>query len=116
MGLQKLQKMVSTELEVAQKYYQILSVLNDLKLSEGDIQLIAYVAIKGNLSDEGVREEFCKEYSTSNATINNMVYRLKKKHIFQKEGSKIFVNPVLTSLSFKEEVTLLIKLNVEIKL
>ena len=110
MDIQRLSKEVGTQFEVAQKYYQVLSVLNGLQLAEGEIQLIAYTAIKGNITDFDFRKEFCDTYKTTIATINNMVYRLKKKNIFHKKGKLIFVNPALTKLSFDKSMVLVINI------
>jgi hypothetical protein len=45
--VQRLKKEVSTDIELAIKYYSILSVINNLNLTEREIQLISFTAIKG---------------------------------------------------------------------
>lgn len=115
MEIQRLSKPVNDQYGAAQKYYQILSVLNDLYLSEGEIQLIAFAAIKGDITDSDIRKEFCERYDTTVATINNMVWRLKKKSVIIKKGKKLYVNPALTKLSFEESITLVITLPLTIK-
>lgn len=112
MDVQHLNKPVKTQYESAQKYYQILSVLNNLELAESEIQLIAFTAIKGNITDPDNRKEFCEKANTTVATINNMVYRLKKKNIIHKAGKMLFVNPALTQLNFKEPISLVIGITV----
>lgn len=108
MDVQRLNKSVEDQYGAAQKYYQILSVLNDLHLSEGEIQLIAFAAIKGNITDSEIRKEFCEKYDTTIATINNMIWRLKKKALFHKKGRTLFVNPLITKLDFNKDLTLII--------
>ena len=110
MDVQRLSKAVADPYGAAHKYYQILSVLNDLYLSEGEIQLVAFGAIRGDLTDSDIRKEFCEKYKTTVATINNMVWRLKKKNVIVKTGKKLFINPALTKLKFDKSITLVITL------
>jgi hypothetical protein len=112
MIVQKLKKKVSNEYDRAEKYYSILSCINDLKLTEREIQLVAYTAVKGNITYANVREEFCKKYNTSSATINNIISKLKKLKIFIKEDSKVRVNPVIV-IDFKKELVIQTKLSDE---
>lgn len=109
MDTQRLNKVVADPYAVAHKYYQILSVLNDLYLADGEIQLVAFAAIKGNISDLSIREEYCDRYRTTIATINNVVHRLKKKErkqILIKEGKRIFVNPAINKMDFSQGIGL----------
>ena len=46
MIIQKLKKDVYTDIELAEKYYSILSAINNLHLTEREIQLISFTAIK----------------------------------------------------------------------
>lgn len=107
--VQKLKKNVDTDLQLAEKYYSILSVINNLKLTEREIQLIAFTSIKGNITYGNVREEFCKLHKTTSPTINNIISKLKRYGIFIKEAGKVKVNPVIV-MDFKNDVTLEIKL------
>jgi hypothetical protein len=112
MILQKLVKKTDNEYKRAEYYYSILSAINDLKLTEREIELIAYTAIKGNITYANVREEFCRNYKTTGATINNIISKLKKIKIFIKEDGKVKVNPMIV-LDFKKPVVLQITLNDE---
>ena len=109
MIVQRLKLDVSTDMELAEKYYSILSAINNLHLTEREIQLIAFTAIKGNITFANVREEFCKTYKSTSPTINNIVSKLKKIGIFIKESVKVKVNPII-SIDFKKDLTLDIKL------
>jgi hypothetical protein len=95
---------------LAEKYYSILSAINDLKLTQREVQLIAYTAVSGNMSYKHIREEFCTKYNTTNPTINNIISKLKRMNVFVKDGSKIKVNPVIL-LDFSNNVVLEIRLN-----
>ena len=109
MEIQKMGKKIPDKYAAARVYYQIISAINELKLAKGEIQLVAYAAIKGNISDASIREEYCEKYGTTMATINNIVNRLKKeeyKHVILKKGKRIFVNPAITQLDFEQEICL----------
>lgn len=103
--VQKLKRIVETDLQLAEKYYSILSAINNLNLTQGEIQLIAFTAIKGNITYANVREEFCKMHNTTSPTINNIISKLKKIGIFVKEAGKVKVNPIIV-IDFNKDLTL----------
>lgn len=103
--LQRLRKVVPTDIQLAEKYYSILSAVNSLHLTQREIQLIAFTSIKGNITYANVREEFCKLHNTTSPTINNIISKLKKIGIFIKEGGKVKINPMIV-IDFKKDVTL----------
>jgi len=109
MIVQRLKKDVSTDIELAIKYYSILSAINNLHLTEREIQLISFTAIKGNITYANVREEFCKTYNSTSPSINNIISKLKRIGIFIKENGKVKVNPVI-SIDFTKDLILEIKL------
>lgn len=107
--VQKLRKMDDEHLSKAERYYSILSAVNGLKLTEREIQLIAFAAVRGNISYGNIRKDFCEKYNTSSATINNIISKLKKINVLVKEGGKVKVNGVIT-LDFTKDVKLEITL------
>jgi len=109
MIVQRLKKDVSTDIQLAEKYYSILSAINNLHLTEREIQLISFTAVKGNITYANVREEFCKTYNSTSPSINNIISKLKKVGIFIKENGKVKVNPIIV-IDFKKDLTLEIKL------
>jgi len=109
MIVQRLKKIVDSDMEIAMKYYSILSAINNLNLTEREIQLISFTAIKGNITYANVREEFCKTYNSTSPSINNIISKLKKIGIFIKENGKVKVNPII-SIDFTKDITLEIKL------
>lgn len=96
-------KIDKPSLEIAQKYYAIISAVNDLYLTQRELQLIAFTAIRGNMSYANIREDFCQLYNSSNPTINNIISKLKKKNVLVKDGDKVKVNPIL-ALDFKKNI------------
>ncbi len=107
--VQKLRKKENDVFSLAERYYTILSAVNDLHLTEREIQLIAFTAVKGNISYANIREEFCNKHNTSSATINNIISKLKKIGVLIKDGTKVKVNPVII-LDFNKNISLEIKL------
>lgn len=103
--VQRLKKAEADVFAVAQRYYTILSAINDLYLTEREIQLVGFTAIRGNISYKNIREEFCQKYNSSAPTINNIISKLKKMGVLVKDGSKIKVNPVIT-LNFENDIKL----------
>lgn len=106
---QKLKNKSEDKYLLAEKYYSILSAVNNLKLTQREIQLIAFTAIRGNISYANIRKEFCEKYDSTSPTINNIISKLKKLGIFIKDGTKVKVNPVII-LPFDKDITLEIKL------
>jgi hypothetical protein len=94
---------------MAEKYYSVLSTINNLKLTQREVQLVAFTAIRGNISYSSIREDFCKKYNSTSPTINNIISKLKRIGVFVKDGSKIKVNPVII-LNFSNDITLEVKM------
>ena len=107
--VQRLKKSVKDDIALAEKYYRILSSINDLKLTNREVQLIAFAAIKGNISYANIRQEFCTIYDSTSPAINNIISKLKRIGVFIKDGSKIKVNSVII-LPFSNNITLEMKI------
>jgi hypothetical protein len=107
--VQKFLRKVEDDYAMAEKYYSLLSTVNDLKLTTREVQLVAFTAIRGNISYSSIREDFCKKYDSTSPTINNIISKLKKIGVFVKDGSKIKVNPVII-LPFSNNLKLEIKI------
>jgi len=109
MIVQKFLRNVGDDYVMAEKYYSMLSTINDLKLTTREVQLIAFAAIHGNISYSNIREEFCLKYNSTSPTINNIISKLKRIGVFVKDGTKIKVNPVIL-LPFDQNITLELKI------
>jgi hypothetical protein len=110
MVLQKIRRVEKDEFAIAEKYYSLLSAVNNLHLTNREVQLLAFTAIRGNISYASNRKEFCEKHDTTSPTINNIISKLKKINVLVKDGSKVKVNPVILLPFEKEDVTLEIKL------
>ena len=107
--VQKMKSVSDDSYKLAEKYYSILSAVNSLKLTQREIQLVAFTAIKGNISYANIRKEFCEKYNSTGPSINNIISKLKKINVLVKDGTKIKVNPVII-LDFTKDVMLAINL------
>ena len=107
--VQRLKKSAKDDIALAEKYYRILSSVNDLKLTNREVQLIAFAAIKGNISYANIRQEFCTIYNSTSPAINNIISKLKKMGVFVKDGTKVKVNPLIL-LNFEKDIILQISL------
>ena len=107
--VQRLKTSIEGSIAMAEKYYRILSAVNSLKLTKREIQLIAFAAIKGNISYANIRKEFCETYDSTSPAINNIISKLKKMGIFVKDGTKVKVNPIIL-LNFEKDIVLQITL------
>lgn len=99
--------MVSRDVSLAERYYSLVSALNQLQLTEREIQLMAFMAMSG--AEKFDRREFCEKYGTTQATVNNMVAKLRKRNILVKSKNAVIVNPLI-SLDFSKDVQLEIRL------
>lgn len=107
--VQKIRKSYS-QMDMAIAYYSTISVLNNLNLTQRELQLLAFTAIRGSITNPAAREDFCQIYKTSQATINNLISKLRKMRLFIKEQNKIKVNTAI-ALDFTSPVLLQITLN-----
>jgi len=107
--VQRLKTSIGDVIPMAEKYYKILSAVNELNLTKREIQLIAFAAIKGNISYANIRKEFCELYNSTSPAINNIISKLKKMGIFVKDGTKVKVNPIIL-LNFEKDIVLQITL------
>ena|SRR5688572_10379066 len=103
--IQKIGLKEQNALSMAKRYYSLLSAMSNISLTEREIQLIAFTAVRGNISYSTNREEFCTLYKSSSPTINNIISKLKKLGLLVKEGGKIKVNP-LYLLDFNNNLVL----------
>lgn len=115
MIVKKLNKKEDSKLNLYIRYYNVLSVMDNWNLSEREVQLMAFAAVKGNITYADIKEEFCKLFKSSNPTINNIVSKLgekNKRFLFVKDGDKVKINPKLL-LGEDKELGIVITLKYE---
>lgn len=99
-----------SSMDVAIKYYSILSSINSLSLTQREIQLLAFIATRGSISSGGAKESFKELYGSPKASIGNMVWRLTKKGMLTRRDRKIVLHPQL-ALDFNYSIVLNLTLN-----
>jgi len=107
--VQKISLKEESKLAIAQRYYNVLSAISTTPLTRREIQLMAFTAIRGNISYSNNKQDFCELYKSSSPTINNIIFKLKKLGLLIKDGGKIKVNPRFL-LDFDKDIILQISL------
>jgi len=98
-----------SEMELAIKWYSIISTLNNFKWAPLEIKLLAYTAIKGDISSGGKRVAFCQLYNISKNSLGNVIWKLTKKFYLLRVDGKIKVHPDLM-MNFENDIVLQLNL------
>ena len=82
--------------DIAISYFQLLSAWNNFKLSEGEIKLLAHIAL-----NKGIVSGFCKisyveNHNSSIAAIDNTISKLKKKKLLVKKDNTVLLDSRIT--------------------
>lgn len=109
LSIQVLRREFKEPLEKAIKYYAIMSIWSNLELTEREVQLLAYTAIRGTISSISSKEEFSRLFHSSPATINNMISRLFPMGLLIKAHGKYKVNEQI-NLDFSKNLVIGFKL------
>jgi hypothetical protein len=88
---------------LAIKWYSIISILNDFKWSPMELKVIAFTAMKGDISSGGRKEAFCEMFNTNKATLANTVSDLFKADFLIKTQGKTKLHPALV-ISFEGNI------------
>ena len=108
--IQKIRKKYPTPIEVGIKYYSILSILNNLKLTEREVQLLAFTASRGTISSGGAKESFYQMFGSTKASLGNIIGSMMKRGYLVKIENRTTVNPVLL-LNFDNPIILQISMS-----
>lgn len=91
--LQEINLEYKTRIEIAIKYFSIVLTLSDIHLPPRDLELLAFIAVRGTISSPSAKEEFIKQFDSTLGTIANMTSRLSKKKLIIKQSNKYRLNP-----------------------
>lgn len=108
--VQKIRKQENDILNQAIKYYSIICLVNNIKLSRREVELLAFTAINGTISSKGIKERFCREFDSSIASINNMIPKLSSLGLIEKREGEYRINKKIDIDFANRDVTLEIKL------
>jgi len=90
-------------------YYSIISVLNNLRLTVRELQLLSFIAVRGTITNPAARKDFISSYSTSKYVVSNLISSLKKKGLLVK-GNTVKIVPSI-AIDFSSSVILQIRLD-----
>lgn len=109
--VQRIKREIETGFERAYTYYSLIATVNNIDVTKREIQLVAFTAMKGNISYSAHRTEFCEKFDTAKSTINNMISKLKKCGFLIKDsGGKVKVEPQILFDFEMKDIFLEIKL------
>jgi len=110
--VQKLKPTIDSEFEAAKRYYKVISAINKLDLTEMEVNLFAFMAVKGSISNTNNKATFCETFDSTENSVNNVINRLTKRGLLlKKEGKVKIINPI--ALNFKEPVIVKITFDAE---
>lgn len=107
--VQKIQRKVDSDIEKAIKYYSIIFALNNIRIPQKQLYLLAYTAARGSITSPAARSEFVKMFNSSLASLENMKQELVKAGLLVRVDRKYKVNPKI-ALDFTNNVVLQINL------
>jgi len=86
--IQRITKTFKTDVDAAIMYYSLICVINNILISEREIQLLAYTSVRGTISSISAKEEFSTMFGSSVASVNNMISKLKGIGLIKKIQNK----------------------------
>lgn len=110
MIVQKIKTTDSTDYSRARKYFATISSLNSLSLSNMELNLLAFVATTGCISNSDNKQSFCTKFDSTKYSVNNTIHQLKKKGFLVKAENKVNI-PKQLALDFSSPIILQITLD-----
>lgn len=98
---QKIKKRYSGVLKCIRIYLELLSVMNELRLTKKELQFLAWLIT----SNEYKREDFINTFDSSEATVVKILKRLRKIGLISKDKIPQ-VHPALKKIDFSSTFTL----------
>jgi hypothetical protein len=86
--VQKIKKQEESALDIALKYYSIICLVNNIKVTNKQLQLLAFTAIRGTISSLSAKNDFSVKYNSSVNSVNNMISELKEIGLLEKFQGK----------------------------
>jgi hypothetical protein len=95
--LKTIKKTFNSHIKAGITWFKFISAVNDIKLTQRELELLAYINHRGTISSTSSKEDFCKMFNSSPATVTNMTAKLlkQKQKFLIKDKSKIKINPAL---------------------
>jgi len=90
-----IKKSFNNKIKAGVTWFKFIAAINDIRLTPRELELLAFINFRGTISSIQSKEEFCKIFESSPATVSNMTAKLLKQKLLVKEKSKVKVNPAL---------------------
>lgn len=90
-----IRKKFTDKIKAGVTWFTFITTINDIKLTQRELQLMAFINSRGTISSTSAKEEFCKLFDSSPATVSNMVSKLMSLKLLVKEKSKTKINQSL---------------------
>lgn len=114
-AVQKIRREEEVQMDMAIKYYSIISILNGLKLPKREVELLAFTAIRGTITPLPARQDFVEIFDSSLNSIENMKGRLYRKGLMVKSKEMYRVNPIILPDFLQERLVMQIDISVKKK-
>lgn len=88
--------------DIAIVYFQLLSAFNNLKLSDGEIKLLAHITLNKGIVSGSCKMSYVDKYESTIPSVDNTISKLKKKKLLLKKGTSVVLNPMI-SLDFTSQ-------------
>lgn len=102
------------DVEKAIKYYSVMFALNNIRLPQKQLYLLAFTAARGSITSPAARKEFVDMFNSSLASLENMKQELVKAGLLVQIDMKYRVNPSI-ALDFSKDIVLKINLRADEK-
>lgn len=112
MIVQRLGIRVGAPIEMAERYYSVLAAVNSISLTQRELQLLSFMAVRGSISFANVKKEFCEKYHSTVPTVTNIISKLKRMGFLVKVENRVvisssigldFTNDIVFNISMKHE-------------
>lgn len=92
-----IKKSFNNKIKAGITWFKFMAAINDIKLTSRELELLSFINYRGTISSTSAKEEFCKIFDSSPATISNMTSVLLKRpqKFLIKEKSKVRIHPAL---------------------
>lgn len=77
------------------KWFSIIACLNDINLTNRELELIGWIALNGFPKTREQKELYFQQYKRSEPTLYNLVRDIKKKGFLIKKDDNILLHPAL---------------------
>jgi len=92
-----IKKSFTDKIKAGITWFKFISAINDIKLAKRELELLAFINLRGTISSSSAKEEYVKLFNSSLGTVSNMTARLLKPKVglLVKDKGKTRVHPAL---------------------